>query len=250
MLLVGPLHFGLIYVGFHLVQNVSLLGVTLQLWVPLNVGPDGWEAIGTVVDDIRSEVSDGPDGLDAYVTGPAGSAADSSEAFEGIDGALLFAALGETVTERAGVLNLGVEGMMLAGAVAAFAAAFGTGSHALGLHLRDDRVPGDEGYSYELAWGEHLTIERGDSPDAAAPDLSTDPSPDPSPEPAHGTGSGPFARLAELHVAGDWANPFQVQHPDDHLYASSTGSVWDCPQPDLGLVPGDPVRTSLGRNER
>ena len=39
---------------------------------------------------------------------------------------------------------------------------------ALTLHLRDDRVPGDEGYSYALAWGEHLTIERGDSPDAAA----------------------------------------------------------------------------------
>ena len=34
---------------------------------------------------------------------------------------VLFAGLGELVTERAGVLNLGVEGMMLMGAVAAFA---------------------------------------------------------------------------------------------------------------------------------
>ncbi|PVG81878.1 hypothetical protein DDE18_14245 [Nocardioides gansuensis] len=42
-------------------------------------------------------------------------------------------------------------------------------------------------------------------------------------------------------VAGDGANSFQVQHPDDHLYASSTGSVWDCPQPDLGAVPGERV---------
>ncbi len=42
-------------------------------------------------------------------------------------------------------------------------------------------------------------------------------------------------------VEGDGANSFQVQHPDDHLFASSTGSVWDCPQPDLGLVPGEPT---------
>lgn len=38
---------------------------------------------------------------------------------------------------------------------------------------------------------------------------------------------------------GDGFNPFQVQHPDDHLYASGTGSPLDCPQPDLGLVPGE-----------
>ena len=41
---------------------------------------------------------------------------------------LIFAATGELVAERSGVLNLGVEGMMLMGAVAAFATAFGTGN--------------------------------------------------------------------------------------------------------------------------
>jgi simple sugar transport system permease protein len=46
---------------------------------------------------------------------------------------ILLAALGELVVERAGVLNLGVEGMLLAGAVAGFAAAILTGSLALGL---------------------------------------------------------------------------------------------------------------------
>lgn len=46
---------------------------------------------------------------------------------------LLLAAEGELVAERAGVLNLGVEGMMLAGAIAGFAAALGTGSAALGV---------------------------------------------------------------------------------------------------------------------
>lgn len=46
---------------------------------------------------------------------------------------LLLAALGELVVERAGVLNLGVEGMMLAGAVMGFAATAVTGSGTLGI---------------------------------------------------------------------------------------------------------------------
>ena len=46
---------------------------------------------------------------------------------------ILLAAIGELVVERSGVLNLGVEGMMLCGAVAGFAVAFSTGSTLLGL---------------------------------------------------------------------------------------------------------------------
>ncbi|MBL8791670.1 MAG: ABC transporter permease [Rhizobiales bacterium] len=46
---------------------------------------------------------------------------------------LLLAALGEMVTERSGVLNLGVEGMMVMGAVAGFGAAFMTGNPWLGV---------------------------------------------------------------------------------------------------------------------
>ena len=45
---------------------------------------------------------------------------------------LLIAALGELVVERAGVLNLGVEGMMIMGAAIGFAAAFLTGSTLVG----------------------------------------------------------------------------------------------------------------------
>ena len=41
---------------------------------------------------------------------------------------LVFATIGEILTERSGILNLGVEGMMIMGAVAAFAAAFNSES--------------------------------------------------------------------------------------------------------------------------
>lgn len=46
---------------------------------------------------------------------------------------LLLASMGELVVEKSGVLNLGVEGMMLVGAVAGFAAATATGSHLLAV---------------------------------------------------------------------------------------------------------------------
>ena len=46
---------------------------------------------------------------------------------------LLIAAIGELVVERSGVLNLGVEGMMIMGAVGGFGAAYLTGSPWLGL---------------------------------------------------------------------------------------------------------------------
>ena len=45
---------------------------------------------------------------------------------------LILAAIGELVTERAGVLNLGVEGMMIMGAAVGFAGAYSTGSTTLG----------------------------------------------------------------------------------------------------------------------
>ncbi len=46
---------------------------------------------------------------------------------------LLFAATGELVTEKSGVLNLGVEGMMLVGAVSGFVTVLVTGSWVLGV---------------------------------------------------------------------------------------------------------------------
>lgn len=46
---------------------------------------------------------------------------------------LLFAALGEVFAERSGVLNLGVEGMMLIGAMTAFSTTIATGNPWIGV---------------------------------------------------------------------------------------------------------------------
>lgn len=46
---------------------------------------------------------------------------------------LILAALGELIAERGGVLNIGIEGVMLCGAFAAFAVAHAVGSAAVGL---------------------------------------------------------------------------------------------------------------------
>jgi len=46
---------------------------------------------------------------------------------------LAFAALGELVVEKSGVLNLGVEGMMILGAIAGFAVSLDSGSYVLGV---------------------------------------------------------------------------------------------------------------------
>lgn len=46
---------------------------------------------------------------------------------------ILLAAIGETVVEKSGVLNLGVEGMMITGAICGFATAVETGSATLGF---------------------------------------------------------------------------------------------------------------------
>ncbi|HEY7223776.1 MAG TPA: MMPL family transporter [Micromonosporaceae bacterium] len=63
-----------------------------QVIVPVDLGPQGWSRAGDLVTSIRSTASDSANGMAVYVTGPAGVAADSSEAFAGIDSTLLYAA--------------------------------------------------------------------------------------------------------------------------------------------------------------
>ncbi len=65
----------------------------LQVAVPIDAGTGGWESLTTVVDQMRDITKDSPAGLAVHITGPGGYAADSSEAFSGIDGKLLYSAL-------------------------------------------------------------------------------------------------------------------------------------------------------------
>jgi len=46
---------------------------------------------------------------------------------------LLFATLGEIITEKSGLLNLGVEGLMLMGAIMGFVAGYETGNPWIGV---------------------------------------------------------------------------------------------------------------------
>ena len=73
-------------------------GQAAQVVVPLDLGKDGWDLAADAVDDLRATAEDGlPDGTAVYITGPAGQAADSSEAFAGIDSTLLYAAAGVVI---------------------------------------------------------------------------------------------------------------------------------------------------------
>ena len=72
--------------------TVSEDGQAMQTLVSFNFGANGWMEMPETADELR-EVSS-IDGVDVYITGAGGQAADGSEVFEGIDGTLLFATLG------------------------------------------------------------------------------------------------------------------------------------------------------------
>ncbi|MFC0529594.1 MMPL family transporter [Phytohabitans kaempferiae] len=76
---------------------VSADGQAAQIFVPLNLGPEGWDRAGTIVDSMRATADAGANGMDVHITGPAGNAADSAAAFEGIDSTLLFATIAVVV---------------------------------------------------------------------------------------------------------------------------------------------------------
>ena len=68
-----------------------------QIIVPIDLGPQGWSTAADVVARMKATGQTDANGMTVYVTGPAGMAADSSKAFEGIDSTLLFATIGVVV---------------------------------------------------------------------------------------------------------------------------------------------------------
>lgn len=72
-------------------------GQAAQVVVPLDLGSEGWNLAADAVASLRATAEQGADGMQIYVTGPAGQAADSSKAFQGIDSTLLYAAAGVVI---------------------------------------------------------------------------------------------------------------------------------------------------------
>jgi RND superfamily putative drug exporter len=69
-------------------------GQEAHLIVQLKLGPDGWDKVGSLVDSVRKIAADGTTaGMAVHITGPAGNAADSNKAFEGIDSTLLLSTI-------------------------------------------------------------------------------------------------------------------------------------------------------------
>ncbi|MFI1355740.1 MMPL family transporter [Streptomyces sp. NPDC020898] len=68
-----------------------------QIFVPITMDEKGWERIAPAVDSVRAATGTGAAGLSVHITGPGGTSADFSEAFEGIDSTLLLSAMGVVV---------------------------------------------------------------------------------------------------------------------------------------------------------
>ncbi|KAB1644865.1 MMPL family transporter [Gulosibacter chungangensis] len=66
-------------------------GLAIQAFVPLNSDGEIADAVEQLTASLRADV---PDGVEVYVTGPAGFTADLAAGFAGIDGLLLLVALG------------------------------------------------------------------------------------------------------------------------------------------------------------
>ena len=81
--------------GDVLGPQVSEDGEAMQTLVTFNFGANGWMEMPDVAEELRDIAA--VDGVETYISGAGGQAADSSEVFEGIDGTLLYATLGVVI---------------------------------------------------------------------------------------------------------------------------------------------------------
>jgi len=72
---------------------VSRDGKAIETIVPVNLGSKGWNGASDAVTTLRTIADSNANGLAIHVAGPLGNAADSANAFKGIDGTLLIATL-------------------------------------------------------------------------------------------------------------------------------------------------------------
>nr|WP_285563398.1 MMPL family transporter [Streptomyces hygroscopicus] len=73
-------------------------GTTMQVEIPIAIKDGGWKDLADAVKQIKKIAEkDRPSGLHTYSAGPAGIAADQSEAFQSIDGSLLFITIGVVI---------------------------------------------------------------------------------------------------------------------------------------------------------
>ncbi|MEV0181074.1 MMPL family transporter [Streptomyces sp. NPDC050625] len=68
-----------------------------QIYVPITMDAKGWSELAPAVDTLRDQVGRSSDGLAVHITGPGGTSADFSKAFEGIDSTLLLSAMGVVI---------------------------------------------------------------------------------------------------------------------------------------------------------
>ena len=68
-------------------------GKAIETIVPVNLGSKGWNGASDAATTLRTIAGGNANGLAVHVTGPLGNAADSANAFKGIDGILLVATL-------------------------------------------------------------------------------------------------------------------------------------------------------------
>jgi len=73
--------------------SVAADGKAIETIVPVNLGSKGWNGASAAATTLRTIAQTNASGLNSHIAGPLGNAADSADAFKGIDGILLYSTL-------------------------------------------------------------------------------------------------------------------------------------------------------------